>query len=165
MVQSYKRLTQKLVALPRSLRWLGGIMLLSAIALGGVELLRQSGLFFEAELWQVQMLASHPFYMSAQEAQISLLSPASTCWICALLAPYASLVLLREKGFARQCLMVFLALLVMVVASLSAVFVGGVLNLMEPMCCLLMTWALCGLARLLHLFHCHLVATGPSSQE
>ncbi len=138
-------LIARLRALPCFLKCSGGLALLSASALLCTYWLSLTGLFYEAELALVQLLANHPFYMSAEEAQHSLLEPAPIAWICVALSLYFTAVLLREKRPWVQLGIVMLAQLVMAVASLCAVFWGGILNMSAPMCSLLLCWLFVGL--------------------
>lgn len=155
MLAAYLQLDSFLLRCPRTLRSLAAVILVAGCSLLVVSLLKQSGIFYEAELGMVQVLASHPFYMSAQEAQINLMSDGANSLLCLAIALYFSLVLLREKRGGVQCIIVLLGLITMAVASLCAVFYGGVLNLSAPMSCLFITWiaaAAAGELRRLHQF-------------
>lgn len=137
----YIKLSRALLWLPHPLRWLGRVVLLAALSLLATLLLGSMGLFYEAELQLVQILANHPFYMTAEEAQQSFLSDDSITCLCAMLALYYSAILLRERRAGVQCAIVTLSLLILLVACLCAVFWGGILNMSAPITCLLLCWA------------------------
>lgn len=165
MLHAYLQLTMQVQRCPRVLRWLAAFTLLVLIALGLVWSLAQWGVFYEAELILVQFFASHPFYMSAQEAQVELLGDGANVALCSAIALYSTLVLLRERRGWVQGLIVMLGLLVMIVASASAVFWGGILNLSAAMSSLFISWVLAASAHELGEIHQKIIQRAQASRE
>ncbi len=89
---------------------------------------------------QLRLLAGHPFYIGAEEAQLSLLSPAATFLFCTLLTLWLSAVLYREHRCARRTQVAFLAALVVALPGLLCVLWGGVLYVAAPLVCVLLLW-------------------------
>lgn len=127
------------------LRWAGlslGVLVLTVLltALGTMEYL---------ELEQIRFLGGSPFYIGAEEAQISLLGPAGTFALCMAVTFYLALVLLRERRFTGRLQVAILATTALALPGILCVLWGGVLNMNAPVICSLACWF--G-AEILHLF-------------
>ncbi|MFI3244345.1 MAG: hypothetical protein R3Y56_08855 [Akkermansia sp.] len=153
MLSLYLKLSCYLLRLPCAWRRLLAVLLLAFVALLATNGVGMLGFYDEAELFLVSIFANHPFYMSAEEAQWSILSAGATGWLCVLLACYAAAILLHESRLAWQVAMLALSLLVLAVASCCAVFWGGVLNVSAPACCLFFVFLCSQLVRPLGWLH------------
>lgn len=120
------------------LRW----ALLCIVVLSVVVVLMLSGGLYELELEQVRLLGGSPFFISAEEAQISLLSPAGTFILCVAVTLYLSLAHLREPRFGGRLQMALLSVVALGLPGLLCVLWGGVLNMAAPLICALMCWML-----------------------
>ncbi len=89
---------------------------------------------------QLRLLAGHPFYIGAEEAQVSLLSPVGSFCLCLGLTLWLAAVLVREKRYGRRTQLLFLAALAAALPGLLCVLWGGVLYTAAPMACLLLLW-------------------------
>ncbi len=89
---------------------------------------------------QLRLLAGHPFYIGAEEAQVSLLSPVGTFVLCLLLTFWLAAVLVREHRYARRTQVAFLAALAVALPGLICVLWGGVLYVASPIVCVLLLW-------------------------
>ncbi len=89
---------------------------------------------------QLRLLGGHPFYISAEEAQVSLLSPSATFLFCSLFTLWLAAVLLREHRYARRTQVAFLAALALALPGLICVLWGGVLYVAAPLACVLLLW-------------------------
>ncbi len=89
---------------------------------------------------QLRLLAGHPFYIGAEEAQVSLLSPVGTFVLCTLLSFWLAAVLVRERRYARRSQVAFLAALALALPGLICVLWGGVLYVAAPLACILFLW-------------------------
>lgn len=118
------------------LRWLG----LSFIVLALTTLAAFCGLAEELELEQIRLLGGNPFYISAEEAQISLLGPAGTFGLCLVVTLWLSAVLLRERRMAGRLQIMLPALVALALPGLLCVLWGGVLNMALPLLCALLCW-------------------------
>jgi hypothetical protein len=127
------------------LRWAG----LSLCVLVLIVLLSALGVIEYLELEQIRFLGGNPFYIGAEEAQISLLGPAGTFALCMGVTFYLALVQLREKHFTGRLLVAILASTALALPGILCVLWGGVLNMNAPVICALACW--CG-AEILHLF-------------
>lgn len=153
MLERYLQITKLLLSCPQYVRWLVAVLILAGCSMLTISILKQSGIFYEAELAMIQVLASHPFYMSAQEAQVNMMGEGANHWLCLGIALYFTPVLLRERRGGVQCLIVMLGLIALALASTCAVFFGGVLNLWAPMSCLFITWVITAAAGELRRLH------------
>ncbi len=140
-------------ALGRLDRLFAAWMLLSLATLGPVVGMILTGTMAPLEDAQLRLLAGHPFYISAEEAQVSLLSPVGTFTLCALLTLWLAAVLLREPRLVRRTQVAFLAALSLVLPGLICVLWGGVLYMAAPLTCVVLLWLfsvlLAGLWRLI----------------
>ncbi len=124
----------------RTDRRLAQWILLSLGTLLPVVLLWLSGLLQALDEGQLRLLAGHPFYIGAEEAQVSLLSPLATFVLCILLTLWLAAVLLREHRCARRTQVAFLAALAMALPGLLCVLWGGVLYVAAPLACVVLLW-------------------------
>ena len=99
---------------------------------------------------QIRFLGGAPFFIGAEEAQISLLGPAGTFGLCLAVTFYLSLVLLRERHFTGRLQVGLLAAVSLALPGVLCVLWGGVLNMSAPLICALACWL--G-AEILHLIH------------
>ena len=127
------------------LRWAG----LSFAVLVLIVALTAAGLMEHLELEQIRFLGGSPFYIDAEEAQISLLGPAGTFALCLGVTLYLALILLREKRFTGRIQVGLLATVALALPGILCVLWGGVLNMSAPVICVLACWL--G-AEILHLF-------------
>ncbi len=157
MLAIYRKWNCCLQSLPCALRRLGVLVLLAGLSLLASYGLSLTGLYYEAELVLVELFANHPFYMTAEEAQHSMLSTTGTAWLCVGLACYASAIFLRERRLGMQVGILGLSLLVLLVASCCAVFWGGILNICPPVVCLMMSFVFAVLAQQVGKLHRHIL--------
>lgn len=127
------------------LRWAG----LSFVVLVLIVILTAAGLMEYLELEQIRFLAGSPFYIGAEEAQVSLMGPVGTFALCLGVTLYLALVLLREKSFTGRIQVGVLTILALALPGILCVLWGGVLNMNAPVICALVCWL--G-AEILHLF-------------
>ncbi|MBR2313396.1 MAG: hypothetical protein IKA55_00935 [Akkermansia sp.] len=127
------------------LRWAG--LSLSVLVL--TVLLTALGVMEHLELEQIRFLGGSPFYIGAEEAQISLLGPAGTFALCMAVTFYLALVLLRERRFTGRLQVAILATTALALPGILCVLWGGVLNMNAPVICSMACWF--G-AEILHLF-------------
>ncbi len=92
---------------------------------------------------QLRLLAGHPFYIGAEEAQVSLLGHVGTFVLCTVLTLWLGGVLLHEHRYGRRTQLAFLAALAVVLPGLLCVLWGGVLYVAAPLACVLLLWAYC----------------------
>lgn len=128
------------------LRWAGLsfavlVLIVSLTAAGALEYL---------EWEQIRFLCGSPFYLGAEEAQISLLGPAGTFALCLAVTLYLALVLLRERRFSGRLQVGILSVVALSLPGILCVLWGGVLNMNAPVICALACWL--G-SEILHLFH------------
>ena len=128
------------------LRWAG----LSLAVLVLIIALTAAGVMQQLEWEQIRFLGGSPFYIGAEEAQISLLGPAGIFALCVAVTLYISLVLLRERRFSGRLQVGILAVVALALPGVLCVLWGGVLNMAAPVICVLACWF--G-AEILHLFH------------
>ncbi len=157
MLALYAKLSRLLLLLPCTLRCLLAVLLLAALALLATYGLSMTGFYYEAELALVEFFANHPFYMTAEEAQHSMLSPESTAWFCVGVACYACAIFLQEHRLGMQFGILLLSLIVLVVASCCAVFWGGILNVCPVVVCLVFSFVVALLAQGLGKLHHYLI--------
>ncbi len=107
---------------------------------GVVLLLRFTGLYELIDEWQLRILAGHPFYISALDVQISLLSPVATFAVCVGLTFYLGGVLLRCRSYARRSHICLLAAVALAMPGLLCVLWHGVLYVGQPLLCVVLIW-------------------------
>ena len=127
------------------LRWAG----LSFAVLVLIVILTAAGTMEYLEWEQIRLLCGSPFYLGAEEAQISLLGPAGIFSLCLAVTLYLALVLLRERRFAGRLQVGILSAAALALPGILCVLWGGVLNMAAPVICALACWF--G-AEILHLF-------------
>ena len=127
------------------LRWAG----LSFAVLVLIVILTAAGTMEYLEWEQIRLLCGSPFYLGAEEAQISLLGPAGIFSLCLAVTLYLALVLLRERRFAGRLQVGILSAAALALPGILCVLWGGVLNMAAPVICSLACWL--G-AELIHLF-------------
>ena len=127
------------------LRWAG----LSFAVLVLIVILTAAGTMEYLEWEQIRLLCGSPFYLGAEEAQISLLGPAGIFSLCLAVTLYLALVLLRERRFAGRLQVGILSAAALALPGILCVLWGGVLNMAAPLICALACWL--G-AEILHLF-------------
>lgn len=115
-------------------------LLLCAAALGIAGLLQLCGAVDSLSSWQRSLLAGHPFYLSADEAHTTLLSPAATWAACAALTLYLSAVLLREPRLGRRSYLCLLAAVATQLPGCMCVLWHGVLYTALPLLCIALLW-------------------------
>lgn len=120
----------------RLLRWAG--LSLSVLVL--IVILTAAGVMDYLELEQIRFLGGSPFYIGAEEAQISLLGPAGTFALCLAITFYLSLVLLRERRFTGRIQVGVLAVTALALPGILCVLWGGILNMAAPVICVLACW-------------------------
>ncbi len=115
-------------------------MLLSLATLLPVVTLLLSGTLAPWDDAQLRLLAGHPFYIGAEEAQVSLLSPRGTFTLCLVLTLWLAAILVRERRCGRRTQLLFLAALATALPGLLCVLWDGVLYTAAPLACLLLLW-------------------------
>lgn len=128
------------------LRWAG--LCLAVLVL--IMALTAAGAMQYLEWEQIRFLGGAPFFIGAEEAQISLLGPAGTFGLCLAVTFYLALVLLRERHFAGRLQVGLLATVALALPGVLCVLWGGVLNMNAPVICALACWL--G-AEIIHLIH------------
>ena len=118
------------------LRWAG----LSFAVLVLTVILTAAGTTEYLEWEQIRFLCGSPFYLGAEEAQISLLGPAGTFALCLAVTLYLALVLLRERRFAGRLQVGILSAAALALPGILCVLWGGVLNMAAPLICALACW-------------------------
>lgn len=117
-------------------RWLG----LSVVVLALTTAAEFFGFSEALELEQIRLLGGSPFFIGAEEAQISLLGPAGTFWLCVAVTLWLSAVLLRERRFLGRVHIMLPALVALALPGLLCVLWGGVLNMATVLLCALLCW-------------------------
>lgn len=123
------------------LRWI----LLCIVTLGVTAGLMMCGFFDTLALEHIRILGGHPFYIEAESAQVSLLSPAGIFAICTGITLYLSVVLLRNPGLSKRTQICFLAALATILPGLLCILWNGVLYMAAPLFCVLLLWVLAAL--------------------
>ncbi len=129
----------------RLLHWAG----LSFAVLVLIVALTAAGAMQYLEWEQIRFLGGSPFFIGAEEAQVSLLGPAGIFALCLAVTFYLSLVLLSERRFSGRLQIALLSLVALALPGILCVLWGGVLNMAAPVICALASWL--G-AELIHLF-------------
>ncbi len=107
-----------------------------------VVVLMLNGALSVLEQWQLHVLQSVPFRLSAQEAQTLFLTPLQSFCICLLLTLYFAAVLLMEERLWRRTQVALLALLAVTLPGFICVLWGGVLPVAAPVCTIFLLWLL-----------------------
>lgn len=132
------------------LRWAA----LSFGVLATVVVLQALRVFRLLDEVQLVVLAGHPFYLSAQDAQISLLSPAGQFGLCVLITFYFGGVLMLQRHPGRRTHICLLALVVLGLPGLLCVLWHGVLYVSQALACILLLWVILVPAAILYR-RCH----------
>lgn len=142
MLLRLRRRQESLSALPQAdkklLRW----VLLCLPVLLGTGTLMMAGGFAAADEWQVELLLGRPFYMEAQDVQISLLSPGTTFAICTVLTLYFSLLLPNLDGAAARTQVCFAAATALLLPGFIGTLWHGVLYVTPFLFCVALLWLL-----------------------
>lgn len=118
------------------LRWVG----LSIAVLAALVGLQACRVFMPLNEWQLVLLAGDPFYLSAQDAQMSLLSPGATFAVCVGITLYLAAVLLRTPEIGRRNHLCLLAAVAIGLPGVMCVLWHGVLYVAQPLMCVLLLW-------------------------
>lgn len=120
------------------LRW----VVICLLVLVTVLVLMQTGVLYEIELEQIRFLGGTPFFISAEEAQVSLLGIGGIFSICIAVTLYLSIVYLREPRFSGRLQVAVISAAALALPGLLCVLWGGVLNMAAPIICSLGCWVL-----------------------
>lgn len=120
------------------LRW----AILSFGVLAGIVALQACRAFRFLDEAQLVVLAGHPFYLSAQDAQVSLLSPAGQFGLCVVVTLYFGGVLMMQKRLGRRSHICLLAAVVFALPGLLCVLWHGVLYVGQALTCILLLWVI-----------------------
>ncbi len=120
------------------LRW----AVLSFSVLATVVTLQALRVFRLLDEAQLVILAGHPFYLSAQDAQISLLSPAGQFGLCVLITLYFGGLLMLQRHLGRRTHICLLAAVVFGLPGLLCVLWHGVLYVSQALTCILLLWVI-----------------------
>lgn len=118
------------------LRW----VLLCVATLLCERLLHLCGAFDLADEWQLIVLAGHPFYLSAEDQQVSLLTPGATLALSMGITLYLSAVLLRQPLLRKRNHLCLLAAVAVLLPGCMCVLWHGVLYVSRPLMCILLLW-------------------------
>lgn len=118
------------------LRW----VMLSITVLALLVGLQACRLFAPLNEWQLLLLAGDPFYLSAADAQLSLLSPGATFGACVCLTLYLGAVLLRMPRMGQRNHLCLLAAVAVALPGVMCVLWHGVLYVAQPLMCVLLLW-------------------------
>ena len=118
------------------LRWVA----LSLVVLAALVALQAYRLYAPLDEWQLMLLAGDPFYMPAQDAQVSLLSPAATFSACVCLTLYLGAVLLMQPSLRKRTHLCLLAAVALFLPGVMCVLWHGVLYVGQPLACVAMLW-------------------------
>ncbi len=142
MLLRIRRWQGKISALPQAdkklLRW----VLLCMLVLPGTGALMMTGGFAAADEWQVKLLLGRPFYMEAEDVQISLLSPGATFAVCTAVTLYFSLLLPNLNGAAARTQVCFTAVPALLLPGLIGTLWHGVLYVAPFLFCVALLWLL-----------------------
>lgn len=118
------------------LRWVG----LSIGVLATLVGMQACRVFSTLDEWQLIVLAGDPFYLSAQDAQVSLLTPGATFGVCVCVTLYLGAVLLRQKRMGKRNHLCLLAAVAIALPGVMCVLWHGVLYVAQPLMCILLMW-------------------------
>ncbi len=134
--QCREKLVERAAQEKTLLRW----GLLSVGVLGCVVGMQACGVFRWMNIVQLQVLAGHPFYLSAEDAQVSLLSKGWTFAECVAVTLYIGAALMAQKRFLKRSYICLLAVLALGLPGLLCVLWHGVLFVAQPICCIVLLW-------------------------
>ena len=118
------------------LRW----VILSIAVLAALVALQACRLFMPLYECQLLILAGDPFYMTAQDAQVALLTPAGTFAVCVGITLYLGAVMLRQPRLGRRNHLCLLAAVAVALPGLMCVLWHGVLYVAQPLVCIALLW-------------------------
>ena len=107
-----------------------------------VLVLMQTGVLYDVELEQIRVLGGSPFFISAEEAQVSLLDVGGIFGICIAVTLYLSIVYLREPRFGGRLQVAVISSVALALPGLLCVLWGGILNMAAPIICSSGCWLL-----------------------
>lgn len=128
------------------LRW----VMMSIGVLATLVLLQATGIFAFFHEQQLALLAGDPFYMTAQDAQVSLLSPGHTFALCVFITLYLGAVMLRQPRLGRRNHICLLAAVAVGLPGMMCVLWHGILYVAQPLACVCLLWVVlvpCSLIR------------------
>ena len=120
------------------LRW--GV--LSVLVLLATMAMLLTGAFEWADNAQLTLLCGNPFYLEAEAAQHSALSPAGVFGVCVGITLYLALILLRHGSFVWRAQVGLLSLVAVVLPGLLCVLWDCVFFVSPLVFCVLLTWLL-----------------------
>lgn len=134
------------------LRW----VVICLLVLVAVLVLMHNGVLYEIELEQVRFLGNSPFFISAEEAQVSLLGNGGMFGLCIFVTLYLGLAYLREPRFGGRLQLALVSTVALGLPGLLCVLWGGILNMSAPIICTLGCWLLAELDWLVRWYvrHC-----------
>ena len=120
------------------LRW----VMLGIFVPGCLLLIQVSGLEGLLNDRQLILLGGHPFYLRAEDAQVSLLSSGGTFALSVFIALYLGAVLLLQPRLSRRNHLSLLAAVAVALPGLMSVLWHGVLYVAQPLVCIFLLWLL-----------------------
>lgn len=118
------------------LRW----VLLSISVLAIVVGLQACRFFMWLDEVQLLILGGHPFYLSAEDAQVTLLTPGGCFALCVFITLYLGAVLLMQTRLGRRNHLCLLAAVAVFLPGLLCVLWHGVLYVGQPLMCIALLW-------------------------
>lgn len=118
------------------LRW----ALLCLSVLGGIVVMQACSFFHALDEAQLIILAGHPFYLSAEDAQVNLLTPGWNFAACVVLTLYLSAVLMLQRRLSRRTHICVLAAAALALPGLLCILWHGVLYVSQPLTCISLLW-------------------------
>ncbi len=112
------------------------------LVLGLTVALQACGVLIMLDELQLRFLAGHPFYLTAEDAQVSLLSPGVTFSLCVGITLYLSAVLLRGKSMWRRTHVALLAFIAVGLPGVAGILWHGVFYVGQPLLCVVILWVL-----------------------
>lgn len=120
------------------LRWAA----LSIVTLLCATILQATGLLNTLHDWQIMLLCGHPFYLSAEGAQSSFLTPGGTFGLCVGLTLYLSAVLLLQRRLQRRSHICVLSTTAIILPGMICVLWESVFYVAQPLICIIILWCL-----------------------
>ncbi len=120
------------------LRWVVVSVLTLALAVG-MQACRFILLLDEIQL---RLLAGHPFYLSAEDAQVSLLSPVASFSLCVVITLYLSAILMRRRSLVSRSHIALLAAVAVALPGIIGILWHGVLYVGQMLLCIFFLWLL-----------------------
>lgn len=117
------------------LRWAALCVAVLSIAL----VLHAWGALELVDEWQLMVLAGHPFYISAEDVQVTLLEPGCIWTLSIAMVLYLGAVLQRQR-LSRRNHLCLLAAVAVALPGLMCVLWHGVLYVGLPMVCIFLLW-------------------------